>query len=103
MVGGHSLISKDVPPFCMTKSGEYNRLAGLNSVGLRRAGFTPDERSQIKQAYKVLFHSGLNVTVAKERLQREFPEGPAAEFARFLDNSERGICSGRSPSKAKLE
>lgn len=95
MVGGHSLISKDVPPFCMTKPGAYNRLIGLNSVGLRRVGFTPEERSQIKRAYKTLFHSGLNVTAAKARLRQEFLEGPAAEFARFIDDSERGICSGR--------
>ena len=98
MVGGHSLVSKDIPPFCMTKTGEYNRLAGLNTVGLRRAGFTPKERSQIKRAYKVLFHSGLNVAAARKILNQEFPDGPAAEFAGFLDISERGICSGRSGS-----
>jgi UDP-N-acetylglucosamine acyltransferase len=95
MVGGHSLITKDIPPFCMTKSGAYNRLAGLNTVGLRRAGISPPERSEIRQAYKLLFHSGINVTEAKARLKEEFPTGPAAEFGQFLESSSRGICSGR--------
>lgn len=60
MVQGNSVVSRDVPPFC-TAHGR-NELAGLNVIGLRRGGFTKDERSDIKRAYHLLFRSGGNLT-----------------------------------------
>ena len=94
MLGGMSGISKDVPPFCMTEPLKVNRVLGLNVVGLRRAGFTAEQRREIKSAFRILYQSGLNTTDAVVRLREEFRSGPAAEFAEFVDASERGICGG---------
>ncbi len=92
MLGGQSGIGKDVPPFCTTESSERNRIAGLNLVGLKRAGFTPPERKEIKRAFEMLYHSGLNTSQALDKMKEEFPEGPASEIWRFIEKSDRGIC-----------
>jgi len=100
MVGGLSGISKDVPPFCTTEPLGLNRIAGLNTVGLKRAGFTPEQRLDIRRAFKRLYHSGLNTTQAVERLRKEFPSGPASEFVAFIEKSTRGLCGlGRETSE----
>ena len=58
MIAGLAAISMDVPPVCTTT--RIDRLAGLNAIGLRRAGFTPDQRKELKAAYAILFQHGLN-------------------------------------------
>lgn len=91
MIGGLHVVSKDIPPFCITPSGGANIVAGLNTVGLRRTGFTPDQRRQIKDAFKILYRSGLNLAQARETLRAETDNPFAAEFADFLDQAKRGI------------
>jgi UDP-N-acetylglucosamine acyltransferase len=93
MMGGHSLATQDVPPFCTLKSGAVNQLAGLNTVGLRRAGFEPDERAALKRAYKVLFRSGLALPNALAQVEKENPSGAVLELIEFIKASQRGICS----------
>jgi UDP-N-acetylglucosamine acyltransferase len=61
-------------------------------VGTRRAGVSPEERKQIKEAFKLLYLSGLNVTQAVDKLKTAFPTGPAAEFAAFVEQAHRGLC-----------
>lgn len=90
MVQGNSVVSRDVPPFC-TAHGR-NELAGLNVVGLRRGGFTKQERSEIKQAYHLLFRSGGNL---KESL------ATAAE-SEWLPCADQLIESARNPSRKGL-
>lgn len=90
-VGGASRISQDVAPYCRV-AGNPPKLYGLNSVGLERREFTAEIRSAIKQAYKTVFQSNLNVSqgVAKAREEADLP----AEVVRFLDfisSSERGV------------
>lgn len=92
MVGGGGGISKDVPPFCMTRTVGFNEVVGLNVVGMRRAGMGPDERRQVKRAYQLLYRSGLNATQAVERIRESFDDGPALEFCEFVSRSERGLC-----------
>lgn len=92
MVGSGALVSKDLPPFCTAVSSKNSYVGSLNVVGLRRAGFTAPQRAQVKQAFNVVYRSGLNVAQARERLRAE-PDNPfAAEFAEFLDHAKRGIC-----------
>jgi UDP-N-acetylglucosamine acyltransferase len=55
MMSGGSAAPKDIPPFCMTQSSATSVLIGLNVVGLRRAGFTREERHRLKAAFKLLF------------------------------------------------
>ncbi|HMP71982.1 MAG TPA: acyl-ACP--UDP-N-acetylglucosamine O-acyltransferase [Kiritimatiellia bacterium] len=93
MLGGLSAIGKDVPPFCMTRSGDVNLIVGLNVVGLRRAGFAPEQRKEVRRAFDLLYRSGLNVSQALKKMKAEFTEGPALEVLEFVEGSERGICA----------
>ena len=92
MVAACCMISKDLPPFCTSASTRNSVVAGLNVVGLRRNGFAAAQRAQIKQAFGLLYRSGLNVSQAKARLRAETGNPFAAEFADFLDHAKRGIC-----------
>ncbi|WP_432808616.1 acyl-ACP--UDP-N-acetylglucosamine O-acyltransferase [Pantanalinema sp. GBBB05] len=92
MMTGGSAIQKDVPPFCMTRSVSPNTIMGLNVVGLRRAGFSADDRRQLKQAFRVLYQSGLNVSQAVDRLEHDFDSAAVRELCDFIKSSKRGIC-----------
>ena len=91
MVGGAFRVVKDVPPYVLAGE-EPLRYAGLNSIGLRRRGFTPEQIENIKKAYHILYDSKLNVTQAKERIIAEMGEiSEAKEIIDFLNRSKRGI------------
>ena len=92
MISGNCGISKDVPPFCMTRGLTLSTVSALNIVGLRRAGYGPEERAQIKQAFKLLYQSGLNVRQALLRIRSESPVSAVNEFCNFIEQSKRGIC-----------
>ena len=92
MVAAASIVTKDLPPFCLSLCSENSQVGGLNVVGLRRAGFTAQQRAQIKRSFGTVYRSGLNVTQARERLLAETDNPFAAEFADFLDHAKRGIC-----------
>ena len=62
MIQGLSAFSKDVPPFVI--GAERNLVFGLNVVGLRRSGASAEERAEIKEAFKLLYASGRNVSQA---------------------------------------
>ena len=91
MIGGASKINKDVPPFFLVE-GNPAEPYGPNSVGLRRAGFTVDERNEIKKFYKILYNPKLNVSQAVEAMRAEAMSDPGRELIAFLESpSERGI------------
>ena len=92
MIGSMAFISKDLPPFCIAPSSRNSFVAGLNLVGLRRAGLDAARRAQIKQAFHVIYRSGLNASQAQERLRAETGNPFAQEFADFLAQATRGIC-----------
>ncbi len=93
MIGLGSNLTKDVPPFCMVRPSLENGIGGLNVVGMRRAGMTPDERAAVKAAFRVLYRSGLNVHQALAVLEQG-PATPAAlEMLGFIRTSKRGICA----------
>ena len=92
MVAASSMVTKDVPPFCTTLSSENSRVGSLNAVGLRRNGFDAARRAQIKQAFNLVYRSGLNKSQAVEKLRAETGNPFAAEFADFLAAAKRGIC-----------
>jgi UDP-N-acetylglucosamine acyltransferase len=93
MLSGGAGIGKDVPPFCVAHGVSVNRISGINVIGLRRAGFAPEERMQVKKAFKLLYRSGLNVSQAVAEIERAFPAGPAREMTAFIQASKRGICA----------
>jgi len=94
MVGGQSHIVKDVPPF-VTVDGGSSYVVGLNQIGLRRAGHSGQEIQRLKEAYRVIYRSGLSWNEILARLQEEFSEGLTANFYQFLSNTTRGIVSER--------
>lgn len=90
-VGGASRVAKDVPPY-VRAAGSPCELAGLNSVGLQRRGFSEPLRRELKRAYKLFFHSQLNVSQALERARLELADLPEIRhFLDFVEKSERGI------------
>ncbi len=90
-IGGGYRVPKDVPPF-VRAAGEPLRPAGLNSVGLRRRGFSPETMRVLKKAYRILFRSGLNTTQAIERIGEEVELIPEIRtLVEFIESSERGI------------
>ena len=90
-IGGGSRIPKDIPPFVKV-AGNPPRIGGINSVGLRRRGFTVEQLVQIKKAYRYLYRSELNVAQAIEKIQSELPDTPEIRILiEFIHNSRRGI------------
>lgn len=94
MLGGAARLKRDVPPFLML-DGDSTAVAGLNLVGLRRAGFSSEEIRQLKQAYRIIYRSQLAWDQVIETLETQFRSGPASEFAPFLRDSQRGIAQAR--------
>jgi UDP-N-acetylglucosamine acyltransferase len=91
LVGGMSKLTKDVPPFFLVE-GNPCQPYGLNSVGLRRAAFSVEERTEIKKFYKLLYNPKLNVSQAIEAMKAEAATGPGREIIAFLEApSERGV------------
>ena len=88
---GNSAFSKDIPPFLI--AAERNYVFGLNAVGLRRAGLPPAERQEIKEAFKLLYKSGLNTTQAVEKArERNWGEKSRGFFEFVAKAKKRGIC-----------
>lgn len=88
---GLSGFSKDVPPF--TIGAERNCVAGLNTVGLRRAGISSDERQEIKHAFKLLYKSGLNTSQALSHADQHRWGAHGRSFFDFVAGAKkRGIC-----------
>jgi UDP-N-acetylglucosamine acyltransferase len=103
MLGGLARVIKDVPPY-VTVDGQSGCVVGLNSIGLRRNGYTTDEISQLKVAYRLIYRSNLKWQEILERLQTDFTSGPAAHFGEFLNRVSRGIVGERRlPPGASLK
>ncbi len=89
MIGGKSKIVQDVLPFFIT-DGNPSRLRGVNSVGLRRGGFTEDERRALKEAYKLLFRSTTPIQDALRELDQVDDEN-VSHLVKFIRSSKRGF------------
>jgi UDP-N-acetylglucosamine acyltransferase len=91
LMQGGSAVSKDLPPYLVARGA--NGICGLNTVGLRRAGFSPAERLELKQLYHLLFREGLSVAAAVDKARELFTSAPAKAMLDFIAASKRGICS----------
>jgi UDP-N-acetylglucosamine acyltransferase len=87
---GGSGISQDLPPFTMAR--RVNEICGLNVVGLRRAGFTAEQRLELKRIYHLLFRSGKNLRAAVAEAQKKFTSPTAKTLLEFVAGSKRGVC-----------
>ena len=99
MLGGQSHVTQDIPPFVMV-DGKTNSIVGLNLIGLRRAGLSATQITPLKQAYRIIFRSGMKWSEVLKELQHEFAAGPAAELAPFLAAGQRGFVRERRTPRA---
>ena len=94
MVSGGSLVRKDIPPF--TKAArEPLTYAGINTIGLRRRGFSSEKINEIQEIYRYIFLKGMNNSKALEIVESEIPGSTERDYILdFIKKSERGIMKG---------
>ena len=94
MVGGMSKVRQDVPPFMLCDmEGSSQKVIGPNVVGLTRRGFSRDTIAALKEAFRFIYHSGLNRSQALEREENDIEQIPEVkELVEFYRNSKRGVC-----------
>ena len=91
ITGGCSKIVQDVPPFFIA-DGNPAVIRGINQVGLKRAGFSAETIRTLKEAYRILYRSKLNVKQSVEVIRQEIPALPEiTELCSFIESSQRGI------------
>lgn len=92
MVGGGAKITQDVPPYFMA-DGHPASCIGINTIGLQRSGMSSRIRQDIKNAFRLLYRSHLNISQAIIKIKEEIPPSPEIEhLITFIKNSKRGIC-----------
>lgn len=91
LIGGCTKIVQDVPPY-MIADGNPAEVRGINQVGLERRGFLPEDTRTLREAYRLLYRSNLNVKQACEKIAADF-SGPdvIARLLAFVASSKRGI------------
>lgn len=102
MVAGGARVIQDILPFALTSV--EGRVAGLNRIGLRRAGMSREDIEAIRDAFRVLLERGLSTAEACERLAREPPCEPRDRLLRFVRGESRRGLAGRSrPERKKAD
>ena len=91
LMQGGAALSQDLPPYTIARG--VNSLCGLNIVGLRRAGFTSDQRLDLKRVYRLLFRSGQRMSLAVAAAQAQVTGEPARLLVDFVAGSKRGVCA----------
>ncbi len=91
LMQGGSAISKDLPPFCVARGD--NGICGLNVVGLRRSGFTSEQRLELKRLYHFLFRSRQRLGAAVAQARKEFTGEAAHLLLEFVASTKRGLCA----------
>jgi len=91
MISGGSMVGQDIPPFIIAQ-GDRAKPIGINIVGLRRRGFSDQAILSVKEAFRIVFRSGLKRSEAFSRIAREVEQTPELKrFIDFFENSRRGI------------
>lgn len=94
MISGGSLVRKDVPPY-ITVAREPLSYVGINSVGLRRRGFSNEKIYMIQDMYREIYVKDQNVAQALKNIEENIPESEERNYVvEFIKNSERGITRG---------
>jgi UDP-N-acetylglucosamine acyltransferase len=90
-VAGGSLVSKDVPPYIKAVRNPLS-YGGVNSVGLKRRGFTLDKINHVLDIYRTIYNKGMNISQALEYIEEEIPASDERdEIVTFVRDSTRGI------------
>ncbi|QTF92361.1 acyl-ACP--UDP-N-acetylglucosamine O-acyltransferase [Halomonas sp. BM-2019] len=90
MAGGGSIITKDTPAYVLI-NGNPAQPHGLNLVGLKRRGFTPEALKALGEAYKLVYRQGLTVSQALAEIRARFQLAETEAFAASIERSTRGI------------
>jgi len=91
MIGGASKVTQDIPPYLLV-DGNPAEVHGINLIGLRRGGFTQENRQVIKKVFKTLYRSSLNLSQAIEVLKEMEPTEHVRQYLTFLEGrSGRGL------------
>ena len=90
LLQGGAAVSKDLPPYTIGRG--VNSICGLNTVGLRRAGFSSEDRVELKKVYRLLFRSGLMRQEALAQAEA-FSSPGARKLVEFLRATRRGVCA----------
>ena len=98
---GGTRLGKDVPPFFMAT--DTNVVAGINRIGLRRAGYAHDLRRAIQAAFDMLYRSDLNVSQALGEIEQKFRQPEIAHLIAFVRSTKRGICKGERAGRVEDE
>jgi len=92
MVGGFSGVGQDIPPY-VTASGARAKLFGLNTIGLKRHGFSDSTINELKKAYKILFREKRTLKDAIKKIQEDLPyTDEIKHLIEFIQKNKRGIC-----------
>ncbi|HIW20056.1 MAG TPA: acyl-ACP--UDP-N-acetylglucosamine O-acyltransferase [Candidatus Alistipes pullicola] len=103
MLGGGSLVSKDVPPFVKAAHNPLS-FVGANFIGLRRRGFSAEKIHEIQELFRILFQSGYNYTKACEIAENQTAPSPERDMVlEFIRSSKRGILKPYNPKKSSDE
>ena len=94
MVGGMAKIRQDVPPYMLCDmKDDAQKVIGPNVVGLKRRGFSSEVIQTLKEAFRLIYHSGMNRTQALERVENDIEQiDEVKELVAFYRNSTRGVC-----------
>lgn len=91
MIQGGSKINKDIPPFAIIARDPI-AFCGINSVGLNRRGFTPEQIHTIQEVYRLLYQNGMNTTQALDHIEATMPASRERDaIVAFVRQSTRGI------------
>jgi UDP-N-acetylglucosamine acyltransferase len=90
LMQGGSAISKDLPPFTIARGP--NGICGLNIIGLRRAGYTAEQRQELKRLYALLFRGPKHLSQALTEAEAQTWSEPAQRLMTFIRQSKRGVC-----------
>ena len=93
IISALTAVNKDIPPYMMA-GGRPAVVQGINVIGLRRAGIPAEVRTEIKEAYKLLYKSGLNTTQALEKIKGTLKSAQVNVLVEFIETSDRGIAAG---------
>lgn len=95
LMQGGAGIGKDLPPYTIARG--VNRLCGLNAIGLRRAGFKPEQRLELKRLYHLLFRGGRRLEEVLDEARDRFKEETARVLLDFIASGTRGFCTDFDP------
>ena len=95
MTAGGSVIRKDIPPYC--KAGKNPlKYMGINSIGLKRKGFSKNVINKIQQIYRILYFDGLNNSEASSKISNDIIDSnEKSEILDFISKSDRGLIKGK--------